>query len=81
MTTQQMIEEIQEKISIANLTEEEVALCFYQEMKKRIMDYIPAVFWPIVSSMIDSNADTLEFDLNYEKLSKSVKVIINTNDI
>jgi len=62
----------------ACLTSEEVALCFYKEMKSRIIAFLPAVGGIIADAMIKSNAENLTQTVECENLGYKIEMNFKT---
>lgn len=67
-------EKLSAKLKKANLTEEEVTLCFYREMKPRIVQFLPVIGGLIADAMIDTNAETMDFDCDLKKLNHKIEM-------
>lgn len=53
---------LNEKLQKAGLTQEEVALCFYNKIKPYILDFLPTLNSLICEAMLNTNSEKMTSD-------------------
>lgn len=70
-----------EKLQELWITEDQIAVIYHRQIKERVIEFLPVLCWILTETMIDTNAEDMEFSCDLRKLNKHCKINVKVTDL